>query len=139
MTLNLDKSETTIFKKTRVNFDFCLSPKIPVVNSLKILGVTFSDDLSWKIHINNIHKKCCKNMYVIRKLRNILSKKDMKTLFLSIIETHYNYCSSVFVSLPENLEKKLKSLCTRFHHIVCHSSCGCSIIDKPKDVRHKKP
>lgn len=42
---------------------------IPPTTSLKILGVTFSNNLRWDVHFDIVTKKACKRLYIIRNLK----------------------------------------------------------------------
>ena len=55
--LNVMKTKAVTFSRKRHTPTFCLSlngSSIPIVTSLKLLGVTLSNNLSWSEHINNI-------------------------------------------------------------------------------------
>jgi hypothetical protein len=56
MSFNPDKAEIMLFSNTNIpefNFTFNGRPS-PTTNSHKHLGVTFSSDAKWNIHIENI-------------------------------------------------------------------------------------
>ena len=49
MSLNLNKSKQMIFYRSFVHHDVAY-PEIPVVHELKVLGVLWNDQLTWKNH-----------------------------------------------------------------------------------------
>jgi hypothetical protein len=55
MTFNSDKTESMLFSNTDIpEFNFTFNERtIPITNSHKHLGVTFSSDAKWNIHILN--------------------------------------------------------------------------------------
>ena len=42
---------------------------LTTVSSLKLLGVTFSCDFSWNLHVNDIVRKCYRRFYILRNLK----------------------------------------------------------------------
>ena len=58
MTFNSDKTEIMLFLNTDIpEFNFPFNGRtIPITNSHKHLGVTFSSDAKWNIHVENIFK-----------------------------------------------------------------------------------
>ena len=55
MTFNPDKTEIMLFSNTDIpEFNFTFNGRtIPITNSHKHLGVTFSSDAKWNIHVEN--------------------------------------------------------------------------------------
>ena len=41
------------------------SGALPQVDSLRLLGVTFTQDLKWNLHIDNVLKKANKHIYTL--------------------------------------------------------------------------
>ncbi|MEL7308255.1 MAG: reverse transcriptase family protein, partial [Pseudomonadota bacterium] len=48
----------------RATDDMCL----PTVSSMRLLGVIFSDDLKWNLHVEDLVKRCYRRFYIIRNL-----------------------------------------------------------------------
>jgi hypothetical protein len=99
MTFNSDKTEIMLFSNTDIpEFNFTFNERtIPITTSHKHLGVTFSSDAKWNIHVENILLSIYKHQNVLRKLkyklsRNIhpaLSNRD-QSQFLSVIHHGWN-------------------------------------------------
>ena len=98
---------------------------IPVVHSLKILGVTWNDKLSWCNHFNEILKLSSQRLFVVRTLKSVLTKKELIVVYHSLISSLLFYASSLFVSLPVNIENKLQYFHNRAHRIICGVNCLC--------------
>ena len=67
MSFNPDKTEIMLFSNTEIpelNFTFN-GRTIPITNSHKHLGVTFSSDAKWNIHIENILSSIYKHLNVL--------------------------------------------------------------------------
>jgi hypothetical protein len=71
MTFNSDKTEIMLFSNTDIpEFNFTFNERtIPITNSHKHVGVTFSSDAKWNIHFENILLSIYKHLNVLRKLK----------------------------------------------------------------------
>ena len=58
---------------------------IITVESHKHLGVTFTNDLSWHEHLNNIKTKAWHCINVMRKLKFQLNRKSLQIIYFSFI------------------------------------------------------
>ena len=87
MTFNSDKTEIMLFSNTDIpEFNFTFNERtIPITNSHKHLGVTFSSDAKWNIHVENILLSIYKHLNVLRKLKYKLSRKNLEKLYLVYI------------------------------------------------------
>ena len=87
MTFNSDKTEIMLFSITDIpEFNFTFNGRtIPITNSHKDLGVTFSSGAKWNIHIENILLSIYKHLNVLRKLKYNLSRKNLEKLYLVYI------------------------------------------------------
>jgi hypothetical protein len=82
ISFNPDKTEILLFSNTDIpEFNFTFNGRtIPISNSYKHLGVTFSSNASWNIHIENILSSIYKHLNVFRKLKYKLSRKNLEKL-----------------------------------------------------------
>ena len=71
MSFSPDKTEIMLFSNTDIpEFNFTFNgTTIPITNYHKHLGVTFSSDSKWNIHIENILLSIYKHLNVLRKLK----------------------------------------------------------------------
>ena len=80
------------------------------VSTHKHLGVTFSSDLKWTIHANDIciraEQRIC-NMY---SLSFKLSKKTLETLYFSFIRPILEYADVLLTNLTENDSLKIEKV-----------------------------
>jgi hypothetical protein len=98
MSFNPDKTEIILFSNTEIpelNFTFN-GRTIPITNSHKHLGVTFSSDAKWNVHIENILSSIYKHLNVLRKLKYKLSRKHLEKLYLVYIRPIFEYASEVW-------------------------------------------
>ena len=76
MKINSEKSKEMIISFTQdVNFRNYVpnivieSKPVEQVDHVKLLGVTLSNDLTWKKHVDNIVKKASKRVYLMYQLK----------------------------------------------------------------------
>ena len=60
-------------------------------NLFKFLGLYLDETLSWKFHIQNVCSKISRSNYIINKVKNILPKSSLRTLYSSLIQSYINY------------------------------------------------
>mgnify|MGYP002634107685 CR=1 FL=1 len=58
---------------------------IKKVDDHKHLGVTFSDNCKWSVHIDNICCSATKQIFVLRKLKYILNRNNLNKIYLAYI------------------------------------------------------
>ena len=83
---------------------------IPITNSNKHLGVTFSSDAKWNIYIENILSSIYKHLNVLRKLKYKLSRKKLEKLYLVYIRPIFEYASEVWDNCGVGNSNKLDQL-----------------------------
>ena len=129
--LNEKKTKRIVFSKS------CLLsfPNISCDHSLKILGVTFSCDLRWKIHIDAIVRLSSSRLHLLRLLKPILCTKDLVVVYNSIIVSVLTYASPVFIGLNVNLSEALERVQRRAHRVICGSHCGCDAFSAISVIR----
>ena len=107
--LNLSKTKYMIFtNKAKQNIDVNICG-IPIEESEceRFLGVLISSNLSWANHINLLASKISRNAGILYKLKDLLPESTLKTLFHSFVQSHLNYCSSVWGLGSKNSTNKL--------------------------------
>ena len=57
------------------------SDVIEVVDSVKLLGLNISSDLTWEIHINEIVKKASKRLYFLVQLKRAKGSSTLVVLY----------------------------------------------------------
>jgi len=129
--LNLKKTKLLIIKKQNVVYDtvFSLSP----VNEVKILGLTFQNDLKWNKQVALITKSASSSLYLIRKCRSIFNQKQLILLYNSYVLSKLCYASPSYAFLPQSLQKYFIKLHKRSHHIICGTECKKNCLIPPLD------
>lgn len=109
LTLNVDKSKYISFSLTdtnRPNFTFLQLPgtsfKINEVNSIKYLGIIIDKNLKWSIHVNNLCTKIRRLVYKFYEIRKFMSKKLLRIIYKSLVESILQYAIIVWGGLYTN-------------------------------------
>ena len=56
------------------------------VDHVKFLGITLSNDLTWKKHVDNIVKKAGKRIYMLYQLKRAgVKQADLVTIYISVV------------------------------------------------------
>ncbi len=75
----------------------------------KLLGVYLDENLSFNTHIAILCKKLSRSIFCINKVKNILTKPALKTLYYSLVHSHLTYCTSIYsCTTKTNLDKVFK-------------------------------
>ena len=70
--------------------------RIPEVDSVKFLGVTFDRWLTWGKHTENLYKRSKCALAVIKRIKHRVTEQNFKTLYSSLFESHLRYGISVW-------------------------------------------
>ena len=78
----------------------------------KLLGVTFSCDLTWDAQIEDIHTKACQRLHFLRLLRRAgVQCGHIVHIYTSLIRPLLEYACPVWhTSLPDTLSEKLEGV-----------------------------
>lgn len=112
LVINAAKTKAVIFKPTNktiyTTIDLHLGDKkIEIVQDVKILGVTFSEDLNWDSHVDNVAKKLAKACGVLSKFRDIVSPKVKLLIYNALFQSHINYCTLVWGNTTQKNKLRL--------------------------------
>jgi ribonucleases P/MRP protein subunit RPP40 len=126
--------------------DFCTSSKlslrqvvspegtnIKVVESARVLGVQFSNDMKWSIHVHNIVKSAQRKLGLLTILsRSNCSKEWLWRVYSAFIRSTLTYAFPAWCGIPASLRKKLERIENR-----ASRSIGCKPSIALKDFLHK--
>ncbi len=122
--LNESKTKAMFVKKKR-------SPTVSnLVSEMKILGITFQNNLKWNSHVDTIVKIAARRIYILRKMKKIpdITKDDLVQVYNSYIRSILEYNCEVFVGMTAYNARKLRLIQTRCHRIICSGNCKCSTL-----------
>ena len=132
LNLNIDKTKMMVIRKKNMDFDTRFAvPDVELVKHLKILGVTFSSDLTWNPHYDEILSRANRRLYALRVLRNVLNDKDaLFNVFSALIRSVIEFASPLFVALPVYLDTRILHFLKRCHRLVHGFECECTMFSQ---------
>ena len=83
---------------------------IKQVHVHKVLGVIIDDELTFKHHLNALSKKLSRNIFLMKKLRSIISPEYLLPFFHAHIMSHINYSSTIWSETKTEYIKQINSL-----------------------------
>jgi hypothetical protein len=89
--------------------------------SIKFLGVLFDDDLSFKMHIQNLKSKLSKALYLLRTSKNILPKESLTLLYYSVFHSHLIYAINIWSTAPPSAVNSIFKLQKKAIRILTNS------------------
>ena len=128
LSLNLEKTNFILFCSRRklanvprcdisINIDNqCISK----VTSAKFLGVHIDEHLTWSEHINVISKKISKNIGIISRVKHLMPRNILVSLYYSLIYPYMSYCNVTWASTYHTRLTILTTLQKRAIRIVCN-------------------
>ncbi len=79
---------------------------IAISKSLKTLGVTFDQKLSFDEHVQSVSKTCHYHIRALRHIRSLLTQDLAVTVACGIVSSRLDYCNSLlYNSSAENIQK----------------------------------
>ena len=88
------------------------------VSDFNFLGTTITETLDWSHHIDKISNKVSRIIGIINKLKNVLLRYTLQTMYNYLIVPHFNYCILLWgfnIKILSILQKKSNS-----HHYMLH-------------------
>ena len=92
------------------------------VPSNKCLGVLLDEKLTFEINIEYICKKACVGIGALRRIQAFVPLCTLVTLYRSLIEPYFDYCSPVWDTCGKQLKDKLQKVQNRAGRIIKGSS-----------------
>ena len=119
LVINLKKTNGMLFSRLSTslvssNLDLKIrGNRISFVETFKLLGVTIDRELKFDEHVSNICKKVNQKSAIISKNGSLFSAKFKEILFKSLVLIHFDYCSSLFISINQTSLSKLEKCFTK--------------------------
>ena len=128
---NEDKTEMILISSPKSNLTLPSSVdlngcSITISSSVRNLGVTFDQSLSFRQHFANVCRLCYLEIRRISSVRH-LSDNATKTLLCAFVLSRLDYCSALLAGSPKHLIEKLQKVqnhaawlvfrCSKFDHV----------------------
>ncbi|KAL9973623.1 hypothetical protein ACROYT_G020101 [Oculina patagonica] len=105
------------------------SPKVAIndfqvsqVKSAKSLGVIIDDRLDWSSHIEKLTKKIASGIGALKRVRHLIPQATLHLMYRSLIQPHFDYCSTVWGNCGITLQNKLQKLQNRAARVLTFSN-----------------
>ena len=102
-----------------ISIDNNLVSRVP---SNKCLGVLLDEKLTFETHIEYISKKACAGIGTLRRIKPFVPLCTLVTLYRSLIETYFDYCSPLWDTCGKQLKIKLQKIQNRAGRVIAGSS-----------------
>ena len=109
--LNETKTECIVFSRNKDPTSITVTVGTQSLDSqhtVKILGVTFDNNMTFENHVSNICRSIHMNIRKIRRIRKYLTYEAVKTLVQCTVTVRLDYCNSLYCGLPLKTIKKLQ-------------------------------
>ena len=114
--MNRDKTQVLIINRRRTLTQPTLHPFC--TETVNILGVIFNNHLTWSNHITTLTKKCSQRLYPLRKLKSILTTKELLIIYYATIRSLLEYASPLLIGLNDTDCYKLEILQKRALRVI---------------------
>ena len=137
--LNPDKTKVLmITKKGHRIIPFANEYEKYLSDELKILGVHYNSQLNWTSHTTKICKNARRHFYILRQLKFSLEKRDLITIYKSVIMSALEYCCPLYIGLDAHNAKTIESIRKQCHRIICGKDCECEQFEEISKRRRRQ-
>ena len=98
LTLNVKKTKSLFIKKTKSSTAIEFA-EVSLVREHKILGITWSDDLSWRSHVETMTRTFSQRLYCLRVLKPCIEKDELMQIYNSLLRSLLEYCSLLLIGM----------------------------------------
>jgi hypothetical protein len=90
--------------------------------SFKLLGVLLDENLTFNAHCNYVCTKLSQANFIINKVKNLLPRRALRTLYYSLFHSHLLYCLPVYICTSSKNINKIKLLQKKVIRSVCNAN-----------------
>lgn len=110
--INPTKTKAVLFrsKNKLINIEqklCCDGQAIEIVDEVKILGVTFTSQLTWDSHIDNLCKKLSAITGALSRCRNFLPIKTKLQIYYALFASYTSYCNLVWLTTSQRNTQRI--------------------------------
>ena len=128
LVLNKDKTKSLLFRKPNTPAMQLSAGSLSHGEELRVLGVIYQTSLSWAAHIDQTCRRASQRLYIIRKLKPLVSRENLLQIYNSLIVGIFDYCSPLLIGMNQQDDRKIESLRKRCHRIICSPDCRCDLL-----------
>jgi hypothetical protein len=144
LSLNVTKTKYMYFYTKNTHLDFSSidlkinNIKINRVSEFDFLGLTISETLSWKCHSDKIATKISKYSGILCKIKHYVPPYILRTLYCSMIQSHFTYCILSWgfeCKRVEKIQKKcIRTICNAKYNDHTEPLFKCTQLLKISDI-----
>jgi hypothetical protein len=90
-----------------LSFNGCV---LPESISAKGVGITFTTNMTWTAHLNNIARSASLSLFFLKRASPYLSQSDMLTLYKSKVRSRMEYCAPLWAGAGSSALARLDSI-----------------------------
>jgi hypothetical protein len=124
--LNVSKTKILLITNSKSK---TTSVSLTQLTQLKILGLTYTNDLRWDVHVSNVIKKASQQIYILKKLRTLLPSNELVKIYNAVILSVIEYCAPVMVGMSKRNSDRIERIRRRCHRVVCGNECQCNAFE----------
>ena len=87
----------------------------------KFLGIFIDEYLTWQHHVSHVNSKVARSLFAIKQVKHFLPINSMKTLYHSLIHSHFSYGLLVWGNASKSIIHSSKILQKRAMRIICNA------------------
>ena len=95
---------------------------IEQVPSVKSLGIYIDENLWWHSHIDKLCKKIASTIGAIKRVKPFAPQSTLLNVYISLVQSHFHYCSLVWGNWGKTLSNKLQKLQNRSARVITSSN-----------------
>ena len=80
------------------------------VESHKHLGVVFSSNHTWNLHIDEVVEKAYSSLSILRRFKYNLDRRTLQKIYFSFVRPILDYADIIWDNIPEYLVNKIESI-----------------------------
>ena len=100
------------------------------VFSQKCLGIYLDERLAFDAHIEDLCKRICSGIGVLRRIKSLVPKECLLKLYKSLIQPYFDYCSPLWDTCDKTWKDNLQTLQNRAARIIY----GANYDTRSKDI-----
>ena len=109
--VNATKTQAMTLGKSHYPYNLYTGDKsIEIESTLKILGVTLDQDLSFKPHVAIMLKKAHAKIAALRRIKRLVPSDVMISLYKAYVLPHLEYCCPLFLGISKVLKNNIERI-----------------------------
>ncbi len=89
---------------------FMNNTRVEKVNCFKYLGVTIDANLKWTDHVNNVYRKMCNSLGIMRRIKPFIPQSSLVTIYNTMFLPHLDYGIIVWSNCGDSQLNKIQKL-----------------------------